>query len=205
MATYDIRYDIPTEQYEGILRDIVSSPTRNLKSANFGCGPMIWEGWHSYDKYYKHEKVINVDMLDESIESNNFDVVFSSHSLEHNYFHLAQKTLLNWHRILKTGGTLHLTVPDLENTMKIMLDERTSFELKYEWYMYTMFGYQVSPDIGWKKRTLNDPVDPGQIHYCGFTKEWLGHFLTKIGFMVECIHSFNGYDTPSLYLKATKF
>lgn len=205
MATYDIRYDVTTEQYETILENIKKLPTKSeLKCANFGCGPMIWEGWESYDKYYKHPKVVNVDMCDESLDSNAFDIVFSSHSLEHNYFHLAKKTILNWKRILQQGGYIHLTVPDLENTMKFILDERTSFELKYDWYIYTLFGYQTAPEIGWKQRSINDPVDHGQIHYCGFTKEWLRRFFQENGFVIEELVSFNGYDTPSLYMKARK-
>lgn len=203
MATYDIRYDIHISQYEALLEDIKIAPLKSrVKYANFGCGPMVWDGWESYDKYYKHEKVVNIDMCDESLPSDAYDAVFSSHSLEHNYFHLAKKTILNWHRILKVGGAILLTVPDLENTMKILLDERTTFELKYDWYIYTLFGYQVSPDI--RNRTLNDPVDHGQIHYCGFTKEWLTRFFTENGFRIETLVSFDGYDTPSLHMKAIK-
>lgn len=206
MATYDIRYDISTQEYEGILEGIKRIPIENddLKCANFGCGPMIWHNWRSYDKYYQHPLVVNVDMCDETLKSDNLDVVFSSHSLEHNYFHLAKKTVLNWKRILKVGGAIHMAIPDLENTMKIMLDERTTYEQKYGWYIYTMFGYQVSPDIPWNQRTLDDKVDPGQIHFCGFTKEWVNRFFMENGFSIEKLVSYDGYGTPSLYLIARK-
>jgi hypothetical protein len=97
-----------------------------------------------------------------------------------------------------------LVVPDMENTMKIMLDQSVSFELRYEWYMLVMFGYQRDPNIPWAQRSVNDKVDPGQIHYCGFTKEWLSVYLKQLGFEIEDLWSYNGYDTPSLYVQAKK-
>lgn len=203
---FDITYDIPTFEYELILDNIRSKPIENtnLKCASFGCGPKIWKNWLSYDKYYKHEDVINIDMSDNALESDSYDIVFSSHSLEHNCFHLVKKTILGWKRILKSGGILYLSVPDLENTMKIMLDERTTFDQKYNWYMYTLFGYQVSPEIRIFDRNNNDEVDYGQIHYCSFTKEWLTKFFNENGFSINYITSYDGYGTPSIHMKATK-
>lgn len=207
MTVFNISYDIDVISYEHILEEIKSIPIKNegLKCASFGCGyKQIWPNWMLYDKYFQHPQVINIDMCDNDLESDSFDVVFSSHSLEHNCFHLAKKTILNWKRILKTGGVVHLAVPDLENIMKIMLDERTTFEQRYDWYMYTLFGYQVSTELNWKQRTVDDEIDPGQIHYCSFTKEWLSRFFSENGFQVEQLVAYDGYATPSLYLKARK-
>ena len=203
-----MKYDHPTKYYEERLQMAQSYPLSNpnSKCLNFGCGPMILKGWTNIDKYYTHPDILQADIDDSNLIAmkDTVDLIFSSHSLEHVHFHIAKRTLLRWFDLLKSGGRMVLVVPDLENTMKIMLDPSVSFELKYDWYMYTMFGYQASPDISWKKRSLDDIVDPGQIHYCGFTKEWLSHFLPQIGFVIEDLWSYDGYDTPSLYVQAIK-
>lgn len=208
-----IEYDKDTSYYETRLKMVQDYPTYNNGSVclNFGCGPMILKNWLNIDKYYKHEHVIEADVAEDDwmkaiggSYDGYVDLVFSSHFLEHLPWHRAKKTLKNWSKVIKKGGKMVLIVPDLENTMKIMLDESMSFELRYEWYMLAMFGYQRSPDIPWSNRSLEDEVDPGQIHYCGFTKEWLKKYLTTIGFEIEEIWSYNGYDTPSLFCQAIK-
>jgi SAM-dependent methyltransferase len=42
------------------------------------------------------------------------DAVWNSHSIEHLYAHQVVPALKEWHRVLKEGGELHLTLPDLK-------------------------------------------------------------------------------------------
>lgn len=180
-----------------------SNPTK--KCVNFGCGPMIIDGWVNVDKYYDHPGVLKAEIEDYSIfPANSVDLILSSHSLEHVPFHVACRTLHRWYDMLATDGRLLLLVPDLENQMMIMLDKSVDFSLRYGWYMWTIFGYQASPNIPVPKRSLNDAIDPGQIHYCGFTKEFLTKYLSEIGFEFEDLWSYDGYGTPSLYCQVRK-
>lgn len=208
-----MKYDNTTAYYEQRLKMAQSYPLTNPNATclNFGCGPMILDGWKNIDKYYDHPNVIKADVgsvgwaADAGIDGfNSADLVFSSHFLEHVPFHIAKGILQTWANVLKPNGRMVLIVPDLENIMRIMLDTSISFELRYEWYMLAMYGYQRDPNIPWRNRSNSDKIDPGQIHYCGFTKEWLNAHLTSLGFEIEDLLSYNGYDTPSLFCQAKK-
>ncbi len=203
-----MKYDHSTQYYEERLKLAQSYPLANPKSKclNFGCGPMILPGWMNIDKFYNHPEVVKADIDDSLLLAmeGTCDLIFSSHSLEHVQFHVAKRTLHRWFSLLKPGGKMVLVVPDLENTMKIMMDTSISFELRYDWYMLVMYGYQRDPNIPWSQRSNDDAVDPGQIHYCGFTKEWFEVYLKQIGFVIEDLWSYDGYDTPSLYVQAYK-
>jgi SAM-dependent methyltransferase len=50
-----------------------------------------------------------------SFEDNTFDLVYSSHVLEHFEKSKTQEIINEWVRVLKPGGTLRLSVPSFEN------------------------------------------------------------------------------------------
>ena len=52
-------------------------------------------------------------------EDNTFDLVYSSHVLEHFEKINTQAIVNEWVRILKPGGMIRLSVPSLENLIKI--------------------------------------------------------------------------------------
>lgn len=208
-----LKYDFETSHYENRLKMVQIHPKFNPEKVclNFGCGPMILDGWKNIDKYYDHPNVIKADVgavgwaADVGLSGfNSVDLVFSSHFLEHVPFHVAKSILLTWYNVLKPGGRMVLVVPDLENIMIGMMDKSISFEIRYEWLMLAMYGYQRDPNIPWASRGLNDKVDYGQIHYCGFTKEFLEKHLTDLGFAIEDLWSYDGYHTPSIFCQVVK-
>jgi SAM-dependent methyltransferase len=210
---HTLKYDRETSYYENRLKMVQDYPLFNSGKVclNFGCGPMILEGWRNIDKYYGHPNVIKADVgapnwaKDVGIsDSYSVDLVFSSHFLEHVPFHVARSILKTWYTVLKPSGRMVLVVPDLENIMKGMMDKEISFEIRYEWLMLAMYGYQRDPNIPWAVRSDGDSVDPGQIHYCGFTKEFLQKYLTDIGFIIEDLWTYDGYHTPSLFCQVIK-
>lgn len=209
----DLKYDHDIQYFEQRLRMAQDYPKSNPGKIclNFGCGPMILEGWRNIDKYYDHPKVIKADVgavgwtADAGVGTlNSTDLVFSSHFLEHVPFHVAKSILTTWYNVLKPGGRMVLIVPDLENIMIGMMDKEIPFDIRYEWLMLAMYGYQRNPNIQWGLRSNDDKVDYGQIHYCGFTKEFLDKHLTDMGFIIEDLWAYNGYDTPSLFCQAIK-
>lgn len=53
-----------------------------------------------------------------------FDVVYSSHNLEHLYFHEVQVTLREFHRVLKVGGEVLVACPDLQQVAKLIVEDK---------------------------------------------------------------------------------
>lgn len=50
----------------------------------------------------------------EKVENDSVDLVYSSHVLEHSNRKQSMEALTRWHQVLKPGGVLRISVPDLE-------------------------------------------------------------------------------------------
>lgn len=60
------------------------------------------------------------------VPSETFDIVHSSHTLEHFSFKTADNVLKEWTRVLKVGGELRLVVPNLRFSAKRILEDKLS-------------------------------------------------------------------------------
>lgn len=171
---------------------------------HLGCGPQILDGFINIDKYQNDNKILQVDMADPPLPESIAKGIYSSHSLEHLNYRTAILALRNWFDLLQPEGTLYLAIPDLEEIMRILLDPEVSWDRKWGWYVYTLFGYQVDPDKYAGKLDLDLPDDPGQHHRCGFTTETITRFLESAGFVIKDIYNYNGWETPSIWVEASK-
>lgn len=97
--------------------------------ADIGSGPI--------SPYMRDEgKVTSFDIREEAkpdvvcdvrripVPDETFDIVFSSHTLEHFGFGHVDKVLKEWSRILKVGGELRLVVPNLRHVAQRLLDDQ---------------------------------------------------------------------------------
>ena len=98
-------------------------------------------------------------------------------------------------------GKLFLSIPDLEVILMKLLDPSIPDSYR-EWLMYTLFGVQTNP-ANRDESILDYPLDLGQFHTCGFTEKTITQELTKNGFLIDEIFKFDGWGTPSLWVKAT--
>lgn len=169
---------------------------------NLGCGARILDGFTNIDKYYMSPSVKNYDMYQLPYSDNTINLIFSAQSLEHLPIRYAKMALKDWFRVLKPNGKLVLMVPDLNIIMTKLLDEEYLSEEHYNWYMYTLFGYQIHSGI--RDFKLDHPIDPGQFHTCGFSKYKLTNELKNIGYKINKMFSFDGLDTPSIFVEAVK-
>jgi len=171
---------------------------------HLGCGKEILDGFINIDKYFKHNQVLQCDMMHLPFTENSVDTIYSSHSLEHLPIRPANATLCHWQKVLRKGGMLYIAVPDLEEVCSIMADPNVSEEAKWDWYVYVLFGYQIDVDSKADSCDASLPIDQGQFHTTGFTKNRLNTLLSKTGFEIIQMFNYDGWSTPSIWCEAKK-
>ena len=94
-------------------------------------------------------------------EDNFADEIYAGHLLEHFDMHEGSKVLEEWHRVLKPGGVITITVPDVEKGIKCLMKG----EIGLDWYNQIVFG---ATD---RKR---------QEHHQAFTMDILAHQMSPL-------------------------
>jgi predicted SAM-dependent methyltransferase len=94
------------------------------------------------------------------------DQVYASHVLEHVGQADVAPALRGLHRILRPGGTVFLSVPDLDVLCHLFINPLATAEIKWH-AMRMIFGGQV---------------DPHDYHYVGLNEQFLRRLLTEAGF-----------------------
>lgn len=122
-----------------------------------------------------------------------YDLIYASHILEHvpyspKYVNV-QKTLAEWARVLKPGGTLMVGVPDCEALCRLYLDSSGKSRIDV---MRMIYGGQTSQ---W------------DFHQVGFDQGLLGAFLVEAGFgAIERVDEFGIFsgDCTTLEFESTR-
>jgi predicted O-linked N-acetylglucosamine transferase (SPINDLY family)/predicted SAM-dependent methyltransferase len=98
-----------------------------------------------------------------------FTEIYASHVLEHFDYHSRLLPILKeWFRVLKPGGSLSVSVPDMDVLIKLWGDKgRVTGQDKF-FIMQMMFGGHL---------------DVYDYHYAGFNGEILGNYLENAGFI----------------------
>lgn len=116
---------------------------------------------------------------------NSINKIYASHVLEHFHHgvnHELTHTLQEWHRVLKPGGELLLSVPDLRTLCWLYLHPNTA-ALDRHWMMTLIYGAQTN---------IYD------VHKVGFDFDTLGLYLEKVGFQnYYQVSEFNLFDDSS--------
>jgi len=102
-------------------------------------------------------------------EDNAIDTIYASHVLEHFHHHLkgeVANTLAEWYRVLKPGGKLMVSVPDLQTLCWLYLQPQVSFKERLR-IMWMLYGGQ------------SNEFD---VHKVGFDFEILRAYLSDAGF-----------------------
>jgi predicted SAM-dependent methyltransferase len=115
-----------------------------------------------------------------------FAAIYASHVLEHlSPRGPLESGLREWYRVLSPGGTLYVSVPDLDVLARLFADrERLGVQERFK-VMLMMFGAHA---------------DPHDRHEIGFNAEILGYFLHSAGFVnIRRVHSLGKFgDTSEL-------
>ncbi len=118
-----------------------------------------------------------------------FDVVYSSHCLEHLFPHQVAVALAEFKRVLKPGGKAVVVVPDLE-------DVRPTEDALY----VSEAGPICGLDMYYGKASMIAD-NPFMAHKCGFVRETLAGVVEAVGFAAVSVERSSGYN---LYAVAVK-
>jgi predicted SAM-dependent methyltransferase len=113
-----------------------------------------------------------------------FDQIYGSHIIEHLSQQEIVPTLQGLCRILKKGGKLMVSVPNLETLCRMFLDPNLDINARYH-VMRMIFGGQT---------------DDYDYHYIGLNMEFLFNFLRQAGFNdIYQVGEFGLFDDTSSY------
>jgi len=102
-------------------------------------------------------------------EDESIDTIYASHILEHFYYGLDSElvfTLAEWHRVLKVGGELMISVPDIQILCWLYSQPKLDVMKRFH-IMRMMFGGQV---------------DEYDVHKVGLDYDTLNMYLNELGF-----------------------
>jgi predicted SAM-dependent methyltransferase len=149
-------------------------------------GKIKKDGWEILDvsdaDYVDHKRNANDLAI---FEDGTFDALYASHVLEHfEYRFDLVPTLIEWRRVLKDGGKLYVSVPDLRTLCEMFVDDAFSPHDKFH-VMRMMFGGHVNEH---------------DFHLVGLDAIFLCNFLEQAGFInISKIESFGLFDDTSEY------
>jgi len=158
------------------------------KIVDIGCGPTHWE-FHDegvpirVDTREEVNPDYRADARDLPFGDGSFDIVFSSHTLEHIERKDLEMTLDEWIRIMADDGELRIIVPDLEWAAKQLLENNGEMS---EDVLNVFYGAQTYPE---------------NFHKNGFTPARLRKVLSDRGLYI----AEESHDKLNLCLRAVRY
>jgi len=123
------------------------------------------------------------------VAANSVDAVWSSHNLEHLQRHEVPLALTEFIRVLKPRGLLLLTLPDLQQVARLVVEDRLEDSAYISQSgpitaLDMIFGYTASLALG----------SSFMAHRTGFTARTLYKLLTEAGFVEVVMHQGTSFD-----------
>lgn len=147
-------------------------PTTNpgeAKRLHLGCGNVRLPDFCNVDILTTPavDVISDISKLD-NFKDDSIELIYACHVLEHFSHDEAVTVLQRWFEVLKPGGELRVSVPDIDRIVKIYSDNWQHFQTPGN-----------SPWIGLLYGGQGDPYD---FHKTGFNFCWMKHLLEKVGF-----------------------
>jgi SAM-dependent methyltransferase len=143
----------------------------NVKSRklHLGCGHIHIDGYCNVDIL----ALPTVDLVDDVKKLNKFsdnyaDSIYACHVLEHFAHSEIVPILERWLEVLKPGGEIRISVPDIDRIVKIYIENWAHF--------------QTTGNTPWIGLLYGGQGDPYDFHKTGFNFCWLSKLLTDVGF-----------------------
>ena len=148
-------------------------PKINPKDAtklHLGCGNIHLKDFCNVDIL----PTIAVDVISDISKLSNFkndsiELIYACHVLEHFSHDEAVKVLKRWFEVIKPGGELRISVPDIDRIVKI--------------YSKNWQHFQTPGNTPWIGLLYGGQGDPYDFHKTGFNFCWMKYLLEEIGFV----------------------
>ncbi len=116
-----------------VVRGYLARP--GTKRLQIGCGMNPREGWLNTDWNPRSDQILHLDATKPyPFPDATFDYVFSEHMIEHVPYADGQAMLKECRRVLKPGGRIRISTPDLAFLVRLYADEKSDLQARYiEW------------------------------------------------------------------------
>lgn len=152
---------------------------------NLGCGKDIKIGYHNIDINPVDNRIVKSDIINlPQYQNNSVDEVLLNQVLEHLNNRDLRPALKEWHRIIKKGGKIIITVPNIIGTVKSFLENRLNtlgFSKHYKNWSPEEVVFQM---IYGRADIFGDDEPEAQQHKTGFCYNRLKRFLEECGFKI---------------------
>ena len=158
-------------------RYLAAAPSPRL---HLGCGQHMLPGWLNADLYPLDGGVLHVDAARRfPFRPATFDRIYSEHLIEHLTYTQGRMMLEECFRVLKPGGRIRISTPDLRFLTDLLLHERTDLQERY---------------VAWMSRLAESDAAPnGVVVLNHFVRSW-GHRFIYDGAMLSEALSLAGFS-----------
>jgi len=105
---------------------------QKIRKLHLGCGNNILEGWLNSDLFPESDHVVHIDATKTCpFDDETFDYIFSEHMIEHFSYAQGQRMLKECFRVLKDGGKIRISTPDLSFLLLLYQSEKSELQKKY--------------------------------------------------------------------------
>jgi predicted SAM-dependent methyltransferase len=135
-----VRYNLMRD-FRSLGRRISGKDTRRMdkyvsgageKTLNLGCGENVLAGWLNVDFDPLSDEVVYLDATARfPLPDGAFDFIFSEHMIEHVSYTHAEHMLRECFRIMKAGGRIRISTPDLKFLMDLYRDDKSPLQEEY--------------------------------------------------------------------------
>lgn len=172
---------------------------KKMKKLHLGCGTKRIENFINIDI----RKDVNPDLVDDIAKLNTFenssvDLIYACHVLEHFGRYEYKKVLKRWFDVLKTGGTLRISVPnfnkvvemynknyDLNNLIGFLYGGQ-NYEQNYHYYIWDF--KSISEDlksVGFSEVNLYDWRETEHFEVDDFSQAYIPHMDKENGVLMS--------------------
>jgi hypothetical protein len=155
------------------------------KKVNIGAGRCWYKsGWDTLesekDIFFREGQFVG-KAWNTKLKSNNYDILFAGNLLEHVTHFRIENTIAEFNRIMKVGGIIRISVPDLSKAVQAYIDNDDSF--------FDNEKSNQANHLGIGGKFLNNIISPGHdvIVFSGDFNELLGSYAHTYAYDFEMI------------------
>jgi predicted SAM-dependent methyltransferase len=114
-----------------LVEDYLTQAT--VRKLHLGCGTNVLPGWLNADYFPSSAKILHLDATKpfSLLAIGSFDYIFSEHMIEHISYLDGSRMIAECYRILRLGGKLRLSTPDLSFLVDLYKNDKSKMQREY--------------------------------------------------------------------------